>query len=80
VFDRGGFSPKLFKQILDSGFDLLTYRKGRFPRVPRNYFLAWIPTDRADLTASGILPGSFLGKFGNPVSDTMNLSHVTTQL
>ena len=40
VFDRGGFSPKLFKQIIDSGFDLLTYRKGRFPRVPRNYFLA----------------------------------------
>src|SRR5688572_10526659 len=29
VFDRGGFSPKLFQQILAGGFDLLTYRKGR---------------------------------------------------
>src|ERR1019366_7280899 len=35
VFDRGGFSPKLFKQIIDAGMDLLTYRKGRFRRVPR---------------------------------------------
>ena len=29
VFDRGGYSPKLFQQILDANFDLLTYRKGR---------------------------------------------------
>jgi transposase len=35
VFDRGGFSPKLFKAIIAAGFDLLTYRKGRFPRIPR---------------------------------------------
>ena len=26
VFDRGGYSPKLFRSILASGFDLLTYR------------------------------------------------------
>lgn len=38
VFDRGGFSPKLFKQIIDAGLDLLTYRKGRFPRIPRKLF------------------------------------------
>src|ERR1035441_6821483 len=30
VFDRGGFSPKLFQQIITTGFDLLTYRKGRY--------------------------------------------------
>jgi hypothetical protein len=30
VFDRGGYSPKLFQQILDANFDLLTYRKGRY--------------------------------------------------
>lgn len=34
VFDRGGWSPKLFKRILKAGFDLLTYRKGRCPRYP----------------------------------------------
>jgi len=38
VFDRGGFSPKLFQQILAAGFDLLTYRKGRYPRIPRSRF------------------------------------------
>jgi DNA-binding CsgD family transcriptional regulator len=38
VFDRGGFSPKLFQQILAAGFDLLTYRKGRSRRIPRKRF------------------------------------------
>ena len=38
VFDRGGFSPKLFQQIIAAGFDLLTYRKGRYPRIPRARF------------------------------------------
>ena len=33
VFDRGGYSPKLFERLLADGFDLLTYRKGRFPRI-----------------------------------------------
>jgi len=28
VFDRGGWSPKLFRRIVDAGFDILTYRKG----------------------------------------------------
>ena len=38
VFDRGGYSPKLFQSILTSGFDLLTYRKGRFRKVPKKKF------------------------------------------
>jgi len=38
VFDRGGFSPKLFLQLIATGFDLLTYRKGRHPRIPRSRF------------------------------------------
>jgi len=40
VFDRGGYSPKLFQQILASKFDLLTYRKGRCPRIARTCFHA----------------------------------------
>ena len=40
VFDRGGYSPKLFSKLLTDGFDVLTYRKGRFPRVPRSRFRA----------------------------------------
>jgi hypothetical protein len=38
VFDRGGYSPKLFQKILVAGFDLLTYRKGPYPRISRRYF------------------------------------------
>ncbi len=38
VFDRGGYSFKLFQQVLASGFDLLTYRKGPCPRIPRKRF------------------------------------------
>lgn len=38
VFDRGGWSPKLFQTIIASGFDILTYRKGRSRRVPRAHF------------------------------------------
>lgn len=38
VFDRGGYSPKLFVQILAAGFDILTYRKGRWRKLPRRRF------------------------------------------
>jgi len=38
VFDRGGYSPKLFQQIIAANFDLLTYRKGRYPRIGRKRF------------------------------------------
>ena len=38
VFDRGGYSPKLFQQILAADFDLLSYRKGRFPRIAQKCF------------------------------------------
>ncbi len=38
VFDRGGWSPKLFATLIADGFDILTYRKGRFRRVPKGSF------------------------------------------
>jgi hypothetical protein len=38
VFDRGGWSPKLFARLLRDGWDLLTYRKGRARRVPLRCF------------------------------------------
>jgi transposase len=37
VFDRGGYSPKLFRQIV-ANFDFLTYRKGRVRRIPARCF------------------------------------------
>jgi len=40
VFDRGGWSPKLFIIILGMGFDILTYRKGRFRHVSGKRFVS----------------------------------------
>jgi prepilin-type processing-associated H-X9-DG protein len=39
VFDRGGWSPKLFARLRKAGFDILTYRKGRWTSIPRNQFV-----------------------------------------
>jgi transposase len=38
VFDRGGFSPRLFLRLVTEGFDILTYRKGRFRHVAKSDF------------------------------------------
>jgi len=38
VFDRGGWSPKLFATLIQKGFDILTYRKGPSRRVSRRHF------------------------------------------
>jgi hypothetical protein len=37
-FDRGGWSPALFADILDAGFDLLTYRKAPVADLPAGTF------------------------------------------
>lgn len=38
VFDRGGWSPKLFRSMIAQGFDILTYRKGKSRRIdPRRF-------------------------------------------
>ncbi len=40
VFDRGGWSPKLFAQMVVDGFDFVTYRKGHGVRkLPRSAFV-----------------------------------------
>jgi transposase len=39
VFDRGGWSPKLFDTMIKNGFDLLTYRKGRCRRINERRFI-----------------------------------------
>ena len=38
VFDRAGWSPKLFPTLLALGFDLLTYRKGRTRQIAEARF------------------------------------------
>jgi len=38
VFDREGWSPKFFREIRDQGFDVLTYRKGKYAPWARRVF------------------------------------------
>jgi hypothetical protein len=40
VFDRGGWSPKLFARIIADGFDIITYRKGHVRRVSERKFIS----------------------------------------
>ena len=39
VFDRGGWSPKLFEKLLGHNFDILTYRKGKTRSVGAHRFV-----------------------------------------
>lgn len=45
-FDRGGWSPKLFAELVEMGFDILTYRKAPLRREPRSAFVAYQVKDR----------------------------------
>jgi hypothetical protein len=39
VFDRGGWSPKLFVKLIAMNFDILTYRKGQVRRIAAKRFV-----------------------------------------
>ena len=39
VFDRGGYSPKLFVRLDKLGFDVMTYRKGKTVAWPTSHFV-----------------------------------------
>jgi hypothetical protein len=39
VFDRGGWSPKLFQKLLEANLDILTYRKGKSRRIGAHRFV-----------------------------------------
>jgi hypothetical protein len=40
LFDRGGWSPRLFAQLEALGVDIITYRKGKRRPIPRAHFNA----------------------------------------
>jgi transposase-like protein len=44
-FDRGGWSPALFADITEAGFDVLTWRKGAAPDLPGAQFTTVTCTD-----------------------------------
>ena len=39
IFDRGGFSPKLFARLIAAGFDVITYRKGKGKKLASTRFV-----------------------------------------
>lgn len=47
IFDRGGWSPRLFAELVAAGFDIATYRKGPKPIEPRSAFVAHRHLDEA---------------------------------
>lgn len=59
VFDRGGWSPKLFRSMIKDGFDILTYRKGKGRLIHQRRFVRrrakldgrWITYDLNDQPA-----------------------------
>lgn len=38
IFDRGGFSIKLFRRLIQAGFHVMTYRKGKTRKLPASVF------------------------------------------
>jgi transposase len=38
IFDRGGFSPKLFARLIAAGFDVITYRRGKVKKLASRWF------------------------------------------
>jgi len=44
-FDRGGWSPTLFRDMQHAGFDVLTWRKGTTPDLPEDAFTTVTFTD-----------------------------------
>ncbi|MGI8685439.1 MAG: putative transposase [Acidimicrobiales bacterium] len=45
AFDRGGWSPKLFAELVGGGFEILTYRKKPCRPEPRSAFVRHVFTD-----------------------------------
>ena len=39
IFDRGGWSPKLFARLIEAGVDVITYRKGKTRKLPEDRFV-----------------------------------------
>ncbi len=71
VFDRGGWSPALFKTLINDGFDILTYRKGRVRSVPRKLFAP------CELTVEGRTMKYTLADTGVRLRNGLRLRQVT---
>lgn len=80
-FDRGGWSPALFADLTDAGFDVLTWRKGPvIPDVPTDRFSVHTHTDQAGRSPSWQLADTTVDlpiTDGNRKGQTVTLRQVT---
>jgi len=54
-FDRGGWSPAVFAELVKIGFDILTYRKAPLPREPESAFSSYQVNDAFGHTSKYLL-------------------------
>jgi hypothetical protein len=54
-FDRGGWSPAVFADLIEAGFDILTYRKGAIPDLAHDAFTTVEHVDDHARTARYVL-------------------------
>jgi len=83
VFDRGGWSPKLFAALIVAGFDVLTYRKGKTRNLPKKLFAEHTlqgTTERYTLADRGIvlLGGKLRLRQVTRLTDTGHQTHIVT--
>ncbi len=59
IFDRGGFSPKLFARLIAAGFDVITYRKGKVRKLAAGRFAVQRREDRRRMAGiQGLRPAT----------------------
>ena len=70
-FDRGGWSPALFKHLYDNGFDPLTWRKQPAPDIDPALFGEVRFTDDTGLVHTRVSDGLCKGRFPHSKETTL---------
>lgn len=81
-FDRGGWSPALLKDLIDAGFDVLTWRKAPAPDVPAEKFTQHTHTDDLGRTRTLTLADTTVQiplDDADPAAGTVQLRQVSKQ-
>ncbi|MGH3431253.1 MAG: putative transposase, partial [Thermocrispum sp.] len=78
-FDRGGWSPRLFKDMAEAGFDVLTWRKGHTDDLPPEAFTEQGHLDQHGRTHTFTLAESVVELPIDDAGNTFAIRQVTRQ-
>lgn len=78
-FDRGGWSPALFKHMDAAGFDVLTWRKGKVEDLPGGEFTEHKQLDEAGRTHAWTLADTMVDLPIDDKGNTFTMRQVTRQ-